>query len=140
MKYFRIILIVSMMSCFALNTAFADVAVIVHKSNTDTISTDDIVKIFLGKQSTFPGGDEAVPINLTGGNITREGFDATVLGKNGRQMKAYWSKLVFTGKGTPPKEVETEMQMLQLITNNPSMIGYIDSDKLSPEVKVIYQF
>ncbi len=121
-------------------SAYAEVSVIVHKSNTAAISDKDISKIFLGKQSVFPGGSEAVPINLEEGKPSRSSFDSILLGKNERQMKAYWSKLVFTGKGTPPKQVEGEDLVLQLISSNPNMIGYVDSSKVTGDVRVIYKF
>ncbi|VUD42352.1 hypothetical protein TDB9533_00674 [Thalassocella blandensis] len=120
--------------------AHAEISVIVHKSNADSISAQDIEKIFLGKQSNFPGGHDAVPVNLKEGNAAREGFDSQMLKKNSRQVKAYWSRLVFTGKGTPPKEVERETHMLELVASNPSMIGYIDSRHVTPDVKVIFSF
>lgn len=126
--------------CVMASSVWADISVIVHPSNSSTVPAQEVSKIFLGKQSSFSGGGEAVPINLTEGNATRETFNTEVLGKNARQIKAYWSKLVFTGKGTPPKEVDSADDMLELISNNPNMIGYIDSSKVTGAVKVVHQF
>lgn len=43
---------------------FAGVVVIVHPSNADTVDQKVIENIFLGKTKTFPGGAQAVPVNL----------------------------------------------------------------------------
>ena len=118
----------------------AETVVIVHPSNTSDLPVAEISKIFLGKQSTFANGGEAVPVNLAEGNATRDAFDNTVLGKNARQIKAYWSKLVFTGKGTPPKEVESDEKVIELVSKNPNVIGYIDAASASDKVKVVHKF
>jgi ABC-type phosphate transport system substrate-binding protein len=70
----------------------------------------------------------------------KETFDSAVLSKSASQLKAYWSKKMFTGKGIPPKEVSSNDDMLKLISSNPSMIGYIDSTLVNDTVKVIAEF
>ena len=121
-------------------SAFADVAVIVHPSNTDALDNGSISRIFIGKAKSFPGGGQAVPINQAeGGAVTNE-FNDTVLKKSASQLKAYWSKLVFTGKGTPPTEVANDSEVIKLISANPSLIGYVDSAAVDSSVKVIATF
>ena len=70
----------------------------------------------------------------------RKEFDSNVLSKSGSQLKAYWSKLIFTGKGSPPKEVSNDADVIDLISKNPSMIGYIDAASLNDTVKSVGQF
>ncbi|MFC6441222.1 substrate-binding domain-containing protein [Bowmanella sp. JS7-9] len=120
--------------------ANAELAVVVHPSYADAISQDDIAKIFLGKAKTFPNGSPAVPINQEDSQSATDEFNNKVLGKSSTQLKAYWSKLVFTGKGTPPKEATNDAQVLELIANNPNMIGYLDASALSADVKVVARF
>lgn len=101
-------------SVFSIN-AFA-VSVIVHPSNSAALDQSSISRIFLGKAKSFPGGGSAVPINLADGSAGSEDFNAKVLNKSASQLKAYWSKLVFTGKGTPPKAVANDAEMIALIS------------------------
>lgn len=125
---------------FTTAVATADTAVIVHPSNADSIDKDAVNKIFLGKTKSFPGGAQAVPINQKEGADIRSAFDENVLGKSSSQIKAYWSKLMFTGKGTPPKEVDTDAEMKELVAGNPSLIGYIDATQADGSVKVLFTF
>lgn len=122
------------------NTVLADTAVIVHPSNADTIDKELVVKIFLGKTKSFPGGGDILPINQKEGTDIRTKFDEGVLEKSSSQVKSYWSKLMFTGKGTPPKEVDSSAQMKQLIAENPATIGYIDAAEVDDSVKVVFTF
>lgn len=121
-------------------SAFSGVAVIVHPSNSSSIENKQISRIFLGKMKSFPGGGQVLPINQSEGSAARSIFEKTVLKKSASQMKAYWSKLVFTGKGTPPKEVDNDAQVIDLVKSNPNLIGYIDESAVTPDVKVIATF
>ena len=115
----------------------AAIAVVVHPSNQTTMTQDDLVRMYTGKLSTFPDGASAVPVNLAVSEAVRGDFDQKALGRSSAQVKAYWSKLVFTGKGTPPKEVDSASEVLNLVANNPNIIGYVAADSVSDNVKVL---
>ncbi len=127
-------------ACCLTAQASADVAVIVHPSNAAGMDGKAIEKLFLSKAKSFPGGGEAVPINQSEGSSARSEFDKKVLGKTSAQLTAYWSKLVFTGKGTPPKDVASDAEVMSLIAANPNMIGYVDAGAVDGSVKVVQTF
>jgi ABC-type phosphate transport system substrate-binding protein len=121
--------------------ASAETAVIVSKSNTNaSIDGDVISRMFLGKTSKFPDGGQAVPIDQNDGTPARDAFNDSILGKNSSQLKAYWSRLIFTGKGTPPKQAGDDAAVKALVAANPNMIGYIDSSAVDDSVKVVHKF
>ena len=120
--------------------AQAELAVIVHPSNGTTLSKDDIQRIFLGKNRSFPGGGEAVPVAFAFASKESEEFSGTVLGKTPKQLKAYWAKMIFTGQGTPPKEMDSAAQILELVSKNPSLIGFVPAGSASAAVKVVGKF
>ncbi|NQD38114.1 phosphate ABC transporter substrate-binding protein [Permianibacter sp. IMCC34836] len=115
----------------------AEVAVIVHPGNAAALSSDDIQKLFLGKIKSFPAGGEATPVNLKEGSAVREQFNQGLLGKSESQVKAYWSQLVFTGKGTPPKELDNDEAVKAFVASTPAGVGYIDASKVDGTVKVV---
>lgn len=126
-------------TCALSFSALADISVVVHPSNTTSATQSELSKIFLGKKKTFPNGQQAVPVNQEDTAVSKE-FNTKVLGKQDSQLKAYWSKLVFTGKGTPPKKVANDDEVLALVKSNPNIIGYIDSSKVTGDVKVLATF
>lgn len=120
--------------------SWAEVAVIVHPStNFEVLSENDVSRLFLGKIKTFPSGERAVPVNLSEGSSVRNKFNEVVCKKNSSQYKAYWSQLVFTGKGTPPNDVGDDGAVKALIAANPNMIGYIDAEAVDATVKVVFR-
>ena len=125
-------------SClFLSNLAQAAIAVVVHPSNQTSLTQDDLVRLYTGKLSAFPDGAAAIPVNLADSVPLRAEFDQKALGRSSSQVKAYWSKLVFTGKGTPPKEVASDSEVLELVASNPNLIGYVSAGAVSAKVKVL---
>lgn len=104
---------------------FAEVEVIVHPSNGAALDKDSIQRIYLGKTRAFPGGGEAVAISMKEGSAAEGDFTKSVLGKSPKQLKAYWAKMVFTGKGTPPRQIDSAAEMVNLISANPNLIGFV---------------
>lgn len=120
--------------------SMAEVAVIVHPSASfSALSQEDIARIFLGKSKSFPDGGKAVPVNQAEGSATRDKFNEAVCKKNASQYKAYWSQLVFTGKGTAPKDVGDDAAVKAQVAANPGAIGYVDASAVDSSVKVVFK-
>ena len=118
--------------------AFAEVVVVVSaKSAATSLNAEQAADIFLGKSSTLPGGGAAVPVDQAEGSSVRDEFYNKAAGKSGAQLKAYWSKQIFTGKGRPPKDVGDNGAVKSLIAANPNMIGYIDKSAMDDSVKAL---
>lgn len=131
------ILLISLAS----SIASAEISVIVSANNPNTtMDQTTVAKIFLGKAKSFPDGTQALPVDQDDGSATRDGFNSTVLGKSASQLKSYWSRLIFTGKGTPPKQSGDNAGVKGLVANNPNIIGYIDSSAVDASVKVVHKF
>jgi ABC-type phosphate transport system substrate-binding protein len=119
----------------------AEVAVIVSSNNSNAnISAADISKVFLGKSKSFPDGSQAIAIDQDDNRAARKEFNDKVLGKSSSQLKSYWSRLIFTGKGTPPKQVANDAAVKAAVAGNPAMIGYIDASTVDGTVKVVSKF
>lgn len=121
----------------ASHIASAEVVMVVHPSNADAIDAKTVQRIFLGKEKKFPGGSEATPINQVAESGVRADFDTSIIGRSSAQVSAYWSKLVFTGKGVPPTEVADDAAVIAAVAADPSAIGYVDSASVTGDVKAI---
>ena len=130
--------------CFILliliNPAIADVVVIVHPENpVNSLTREQIADLFLDKSKSFPDGKLSVPVNLVDEDSSRQIFVEKVLKRKTTQLRAYWADLIFTGKGKPPKTVDFPEDMLDLVSNNPSIIGYLDLEDINDSVKIVYR-
>jgi len=114
------------------------VVVVSSKSAITALSKSQVADIFLGKVSSFPDGILAVPIDQADGSVERNEFYARVADRSPAQITAYWSKIVFTGRGEPPREVSNDIEMKKRIVANPSAIGYIDDKLVDGSVRVLF--
>lgn len=121
----------------AASSAQADIAVVVNPGVGDvSVNSAELKDIFLGKLNSLPNGKKIVAIDQEPGGV-REEFLKKLLNKSESQLKAYWAQLVFTGRGQPPKQVMDDEEVKEFVSENPNMIGYIDSDEVDSTVKVI---
>jgi ABC-type phosphate transport system substrate-binding protein len=122
----------------AASAAQAGVAIIAHPGNPLAgITQEELARIYLGKTREFPNGAPVTALDLREGNATRSKFYKTVTDKNDAALKAYWSKLLFTGKATPPRELNDDEAVKDWVSKNPDALGYVDGKVLDKSVKVL---
>lgn len=119
-------------------SAAAEVVVVVSaQSPVRTLSKTEVADIFLRKTRHFPNGGEATPVDQAEGSPARDEFYMTFTDRSHAQIKAYWSKIVFTGRGQPPLAVSNAAELKRRIAANPGAIGYIDRSQLDASVREI---
>lgn len=120
-------------------TSSAGVAVIVSANSTATpTSESDVIKLFLGKKKHI-GSTSLVPVDQNLDSASRAAFYSTIVKKSDAQLKSYWSRLIFTGKGQAPQVIGTDADVKRMIASNPNLVGYIDESAVDSSVKVLYK-
>jgi len=118
--------------------AHAALAIIVHPSNNlSGITADQAADIYLGKSGVFPNGQRVTPVDQGPSSPAHLKFYKAVVKKDGSALKVYWSKLLFTGKGQPPREIGDDAEMKSWVASNPDAIGYVDGKFVDSTVKVL---
>jgi ABC-type phosphate transport system substrate-binding protein len=115
------------------------VAVVSAKSAVVALSKSQLADIFLGRVTRFPNGVQAMPIDQADGSAVRDEFYVKLAGKSAAQLKAYWSKIIFTGRGQPPPAVADSDAMKRRLVANPAAIGYIESNRVDGSVRVVLE-
>ena len=131
-------LILAMSVFLASSMAISAPVVIGNPAGVDSLSQSDVKKLFLGKMKKLSNGADPVVIEYPDGTPIRADFHGIATNKSESQLQAYWSKLIFTGKGTPPKEANSSAEVISEVSSNPNAIGYIDSSEVTGSVKVLF--
>jgi ABC-type phosphate transport system substrate-binding protein len=130
--------VIGMAVGFAALSAQAEFVVIVNPKNpAASMSADQVSQLFLGRASSFPGGGAATPVDQKEGSALRDEFYAKVADKNPGQVKAFWAKQMFSGKGQPPKELASSAEVKKAVAADPNAIGYIEKGALDGTVKSV---
>jgi ABC-type phosphate transport system substrate-binding protein len=123
---------------FLAHTTMAQIAIVAGvKSTTTALTREQVSALFLGKSTQLPGAGIPVLIDQLESVDARQIFYAKVTEKTPAQVKAVWSRLVFSGKGSPPKEVANSAEVKKLVNANPDAIGYIEKSAVDATVKVL---
>ena len=125
-------LMISLLLAATALPAAAETVVIVNKANpASRMFPQQAAQYFLGKSATF------TPLDQPESSAIRTDFYHKVADKDPAQIKALWSKLVFTGKGLPPKEYSSNTEVKRAVAADPKAIGYIDKLAVDDTVKVV---
>lgn len=122
----------------AASSALAEVVVVVSKDNpVESLERSELRDIYLGQLHSFPNGEPVEPIDQAEGSEARKEFYNDHLERSPAQVKAHWSKLIFTGRGQPPRAVESGEVVAELVSQSPNAIGYLDRALVDDSLRVI---
>jgi ABC-type phosphate transport system substrate-binding protein len=114
------------------SAANSEVVVVVHPASAAaSMTADQVADIYLGKSTAMK------PVDLAESSPVRGEFYQKVTQKDAAQVKAIWSRLIFTGKAIPPKEAASSADVKKLVAANPDSIGYIEKSALDSSVKAV---
>jgi ABC-type phosphate transport system substrate-binding protein len=113
----------------AANIRAEDIVVIVNPA-AKPISKEQIADLYLGRS----GG--LTPVDQPVGSAIYVEFYKKATGRDSAQIKALWSRILFTGRGLPPKELPDSAAVKQAVAANPNAVGYIEKSAVDASVKV----
>jgi len=114
----------------AISAAHAGVVVVANPA-ADSLSKSQVADIYLGKDTSFK------PLDQPESAAIRADFYQKATGRSLSQVKATWSRLMFSGKAQPPEEVADAASVKQAVAADPKAIGYIDASAVDGSVKVV---
>jgi len=132
---FALTLALSMTEAFA--EAEAPIVIVAGAASAiSELSKEQAEQLYLGRASTLRDGTAVSLADLPPGP-TRDRFYARLTGKNPSQIRAHWSRMVFTGRALPPREVTDTEQLRSLLAANPDLIGYLPATAADDRLKIL---
>lgn len=120
------------------SNALAEIAVIVDSSiSVDSINVEQLERLYLDKPASIQASTRLTPVDQKKGSALRKEFARKVLGKTEAELSRYWSRLMFSGKGQPPRGYDGDAAVIREVTGNPGRIGYIDAEAVTDDTTVI---
>jgi TonB family protein len=114
-----------------------DVKVIANQSvRVDTISAEELKSIFLEEQRTLGDGTHVEPV-LARQGPAHETFLKQYLNKTDDVLQTYYRSLVFTGRGSMPKALSSDAEVVAFVSRTRGAIGYVSSETQTDGVKIL---
>ncbi|MGR8929540.1 MAG: hypothetical protein ACU836_02785 [Gammaproteobacteria bacterium] len=105
----------------------AEIAVIVNANiEDDSISRNEIINIYMGRLRRFPSGPAARPIDLPSSSPDKAEFYHLLVNKPLSEIDAYWARLIFSGRTSPPDIEPDATKVQERVATSPNAIGYLD--------------
>lgn len=116
-----------------------DLVVVVNAaSGVDRLSRDQVVNIFLGRFRQLPSGLAAEPIDQPDGSPLRGRFYRLLVDKEEAEIDAYWARLVFSGRTSPPVKAESGSEVLRLLGARKGGIAYVDRSLVDHRMTIVF--
>ena len=140
----RLVCLVAVICCWLpLGRVSADDAplrflVVVNPRSAESSTTREFLSdAFLKKTTRWPGGEQLRPVDLRPDSVTRSWFSDAILRRSVSAVRNYWQQRIFTGRGVPPPEVESDGAVLRYVQLHPGAVGYVSEQADCREVKVL---
>lgn len=134
----RVAIAAGLMLALLATGASADVVVVASAdSPLESLTPRQLADVFLGRRDRLPGGHPIAPVEQSGSSPARETFYRDYLGRSAAQVQAHWSKLVFTGRGRPPRSAKDDAGVAEIVADDPHAIGYLDRRFVDERLRVV---
>jgi len=118
-------------------TAFV---VVVNKNNPiESLSKREVIDIYMGRFLTFPDGEHVQPLDLPSQSSLKNDFYVSLVNQDERKIKAYWARLLFSGRAKPPETLDSIAAILAKVEKINQAIAYIPATAVTDNVKVVYR-
>jgi hypothetical protein len=112
-------------------SAFAGDIVVIGNPSAAALTKEQVADLYLGRNQSL------TLLDLPESSATRTDYYKKLTGKDPAQIKSMWSRLTFTGKGVPPKELPDGAAVKKAVAADPKTVGYIDKSEVDGTVKVL---
>ena len=118
------------LAILAVTQVRAEEIVVIVNPAAAPISKEQLADLYLARSSAL------IPIDQAAGSAIYVEFYKQATGRDAAQVKAIWSRILFTGRGVPPKQLPDSQAVKKAVAANPKAVGYIEKSAVDASVKV----
>jgi ABC-type phosphate transport system substrate-binding protein len=116
----------------------ADFKVIVHAARPETrVPRAFLADAFLKNVTRWSDDETIRPIDQRPSSAVRRRFSEVVLRRSVAAVKTYWQQRIFSGRGVPPPELDTDEAVVRWVEDHPGAVGYITGTASAGRARVV---
>ena len=117
----------------------AEPVVVMRAQTAESLSHEAVTNIFMGRFRALPSGNPAQPIDQPRDTPLRAQFYQRLVNKDQAAVNAYWSRLHFSGKATPPLQTASEDEVIRQVLRQPGGIAYIRRAQVDNRLRIVFE-
>jgi ABC-type phosphate transport system substrate-binding protein len=137
------LLLTTVLLVFAFPSAVAradspEFRIVVHPQNPNGAVTREFLNdAFLKKATRWKDGESLRPVDLRSDSAVRKRFSQTVLKRSVAAVRSYWAQRIFSGRGVPPPELDSDAAVIEYVLKHRGAVGYVSSATKLGQAKVV---
>ena len=134
------ILIAALGGFLALEACASNDFVVIANVNSglEKMTKDEVINVYMGRNRKLPSGISAIPLDLSNPLSEKANFYNVMVNKELSEISSYWARLLFSGQGSPPKQLKDADEALEYVMQAKGAIAYIDRKKADKRIKIVY--
>jgi TonB family protein len=134
----RLLLVVAFLLSLGIGRAAAGNIKVIANSNVkaSAISLSELKSIFLEERSSFSDGTHVEPV-LQKSGPAHETFLGEYVGRGNEELENYYRSLVFTGRGSMPKVLGSDPEVVAYVARTKGAVGYVSAETNTEGVKTL---
>jgi hypothetical protein len=101
--------------------------IVVHPARQKEIERPFLVDAFLKNVTRWPDGEAIRPVDLRPDSPTRRKFSESILKRSVPAVKTYWQQRIFSGRGVPPPELDSDEAVIRYVESHAGAVGYVSA-------------
>lgn len=113
------------------STALAQKVAVITAPSASPLSRSQLSKIYLGRSF------DRIPVDMPEGHPLRAVFYRAATDSDLTQVRSAWARVMFTGRGEPPRELPDATAVKAAVAANANVVGYIDANLVDSSVRTV---
>ena len=111
-------------------TGFSTSWLVVVNQNAEltTLSQKQVLSLFLGRAQFLPSGSRVKTIDYPVDSKVRADFYQSLTGKNIADIDAYWARLRYSGRASPPQPLADSNAIMAMVRQQEAALAYLPAN------------
>jgi len=107
------------------------------KNPASQASREFVTDVFLKKKTRWKDDETIKPVDLRADSSVRRKFSEGVLKRSVAAVRSYWAQRIFSGRGVPPPELDSDEAVVAYVLKHRGAVGYVSANAKLGEAKQI---
>ena len=101
-----------------------------------SLTKQQVKSLFMGSSL----GYDFTVATLPPSSLVRVTFNTQIIGLTEDRIQSFWAQMRFTGRKTPPKQIDTLESLLEYVISTPGAVTYLPANVAIPDsLQVLYK-